>query len=62
MQFARHSDPKLNLAVYGWAGLQDLSGAVSRLQALLDPEYHREVAGPQPPTIVGGLHTVWTNR
>jgi hypothetical protein len=38
MQLARHSDPKLTMAVYGKAQLHDLAGVVGRLPALLtDP-------------------------
>jgi integrase len=37
MQLARHSDPKLTMAVYGRAQLHDLTGAVERLPALLSP-------------------------
>ncbi len=36
MQLARHSDPKLTMAVYGRAQLHDLAEAVGRLPALLD--------------------------
>jgi hypothetical protein len=36
MQLARHSDPKLTMAVYGRAKLHDLAGAVSRLPMLLE--------------------------
>jgi integrase len=35
MQLARHSDPKLTMAVYGRAQLHDLSRAVSRLSGML---------------------------
>jgi integrase len=35
MQLARHSDPKLTMAVYGRAKLHDLSEAVQRLPSLL---------------------------
>jgi hypothetical protein len=35
MQLARHSDPKLTLAVYGRAQLHDLAGAVDRLPNVL---------------------------
>ena len=35
MQLARHSDPKLTMAVYGKAQLHDLGEAVGRLPALL---------------------------
>jgi hypothetical protein len=35
MQLARHSDPKLTMAVYGRAQLHDLAGAVGRLPGLL---------------------------
>jgi integrase len=35
MQLARHSDPKLTLAVYGRAQLHDLGRAVERLPALM---------------------------
>ena len=38
MQLARHSDPKLTMAVYGRAQLHDLGEAVRRLPALLDGE------------------------
>jgi hypothetical protein len=37
MQLARHSDPKLTMAVYGRSALHDLAGAVERLPALLSP-------------------------
>jgi hypothetical protein len=38
MQLARHSDPKLTMAVYGRARLHDLGAAVGRLPTLLtDP-------------------------
>jgi integrase len=36
MQLARHSDPKLTMAVYGRAHLHDLAGAVERLPALTE--------------------------
>jgi integrase len=36
MQLARHSDPKLTMAVYGRAQLHDLGEAVDRLPGLLD--------------------------
>lgn len=35
MQLARHSDPKLTMAVYGRAQLEDLSQAVSRLPGVM---------------------------
>ena len=35
MQLARHSDPKLTMAVYGRAALHDLGAAVERLPSLL---------------------------
>lgn len=35
MQLARHSDPKLDTAVYGRAQLHDLGRAVERLPSLL---------------------------
>jgi integrase len=38
MQLARHSDPKLTMAVYGRAQLHDLGQAVSRLPSLLGPD------------------------
>src|SRR5262245_24124434 len=41
MQLARHSDPKLTMAVYGRAQLHDLAGAAARLPSLLsgaDPQ------------------------
>jgi integrase len=37
MQLARHSDPKLTMAVYGRSGLHDLAAAVERLPPLLSP-------------------------
>src|SRR3954454_10031953 len=37
MQLARHSDPKLTMAVYGRAALHDLGAAVDRLPALTLP-------------------------
>ena len=36
MQLARHSDPKLTMAVYGRAQLHDLGEAVRRLPHLMD--------------------------
>jgi hypothetical protein len=36
MQLARHSDPKLTMAVYGRAQLHDLGAAVGRLPSLLN--------------------------
>src|SRR5262249_1917473 len=36
MQLARHSDPKLTMAVYGRAQLHDLGETVRRLPSLLD--------------------------
>src|SRR5262249_19589900 len=36
MRLARHSDPKLTMAVYGRARLHDLSETVQRLPSLLD--------------------------
>jgi hypothetical protein len=41
MQLARHSDPKLTMAIYGRAGLADLGNRVERppsLSAAADPE------------------------
>jgi integrase len=41
MQLARHSDPKLTMAIYGRAPLHDLGGVVQRMPSLLsggDPE------------------------
>src|SRR3989442_12720907 len=38
MQLARHSDPKLTMAVYGRAQLHDLGEAVGRLPRLLPRE------------------------
>ena len=35
MQLARHNDPKLTMAVYGRARLQDLAGAVDRMPTTL---------------------------
>src|SRR4051812_43696093 len=35
MQLARHSDPKLTMAVYGRAELHDLASAVERLPCLM---------------------------
>src|SRR5439155_13007923 len=35
MQLARHSDPKLTMAVYGRAALHDLGAAVDRLPGLV---------------------------
>jgi integrase len=40
MQLARHSDPKLTMAVYGRAQLHDLGAAVNRLPSLLDQGSH----------------------
>jgi hypothetical protein len=37
MQLARHSDPRLTMAVYGRARLHDLAGAVDRLPSLSAP-------------------------
>jgi integrase len=37
MQLARHSDPKLTMAVYGRAQLHDLAEAINRLPTLLSP-------------------------
>src|SRR5437588_5553516 len=34
MQLARHSDPKLTMAVYGRAQMHDLAGVVGRLPSL----------------------------
>jgi integrase len=43
MQLARHSDPKLTMAVYGRAQLHDLSAAIGRLPSLLaGPESRNE--------------------
>ena len=38
MRLARHSDPKLTMAVYGRTQLHDLAAAVSRLPSLTPPE------------------------
>src|SRR5262249_5248784 len=38
MQLARHSDPKLTMAVYGRAALHDLGAAVDRLPGLVPPK------------------------
>jgi integrase len=38
MQLARHSDPKLTMAVYGRAQLHDLGQAVDRLPNLIEPK------------------------
>src|SRR5262245_31391335 len=52
MQLARHSDPKLTMAVYGRAQLHDLGQAVRRLPALLSaksPESEaRKATGTDP--------------
>lgn len=48
MQLARHSDPKLTLAIYGKAWLHDLGAAVERLPVLLaadEPKTATEKAG-----------------
>jgi hypothetical protein len=37
MQLARHSDPRLTMAVYGRARFHDLSGAVDRLPSFSEP-------------------------
>jgi hypothetical protein len=37
MQLARHSDPRLTMAVYGRAQLHDLGAAVDRLPSVLSP-------------------------
>jgi integrase len=42
MQLARHSDPKLTMAVYGRAQLHDLGAAVDRLPGLLDDGPQRQ--------------------
>jgi integrase len=65
MQLARHSDPKLTMAVYGRAHLHDLGEAVRRLPGLLeggrpeaeavratDTEWHRAPAGEE--SVQGG--------
>src|SRR5207249_2348211 len=45
MQLARHSDPKLTMAVYGRAQLHDLGQAVRRLPGLLSgPEAKTQAA------------------
>ena len=54
MQLARHSDPKLTMAVYGRAQLQELGAAVRRLPALVaEPnprgfKLEEEKISPQP--------------
>jgi integrase len=52
MQLARHSDPRLTMAVYGRAHLHDLGAAVGRLPALTGPR--RE---PAAATGTGGACT-----
>ena len=52
MQLARHSDPKLTMAVYGRARLHDLAGAVDRLPSL-------GTSGENPPE--GGLQATGTD-
>jgi integrase len=68
MQLARHSDPKLTMAVYGRAQLHDLGQAVRRLPALLGPDTpEREVVratGTDPslaPVCTGFVQTNDTN-
>src|SRR5438105_2104534 len=45
MQLARHSDPKLTMAVYGKARLHDLAGAIDRLPTLATSSGSDSVAG-----------------
>src|SRR5215472_6913842 len=42
MQLARHSDPKLTMAVYGRAQLHDLAGAIERMPVLSGSTPDRE--------------------
>jgi integrase len=42
MQLARHSDPKLTMAVYGRARLHDLGEAVRRMPSLLEDSAYQE--------------------
>jgi hypothetical protein len=42
MQLARHSDPKLTMAVYGRAQLHDLASAVERFPSLMLPASESE--------------------
>jgi integrase len=62
MQLARHSDPKLTMAVYGRAQLHDLGEAVRRLPVLLSPPETEAPSlaatgtdGELPPTAVASL-------
>src|SRR5687767_837265 len=48
MQLARHSDPKLTMAVYGRARLADLATAVGRLPTLLPRDGMSEDGPVQP--------------
>jgi integrase len=64
MQLARHSDPKLTMAVYGRAALNDLAAAVDRLPGLmgatLEPAALRLTgtdSGPQESGLVTGRVT-----
>jgi integrase len=50
MQLARHSDPRLTMAVYGKANLDDLGAAAGRLPSLLNrPAAKTETARPAAP-------------
>jgi integrase len=50
MRLARHSDPKLTMAVYGRAALHDLAAAVSRLPSLSPENRPRAAEGGAPGT------------
>jgi integrase len=47
MQLARHSDPKLTLAIYGKARLHDLAGAVGKLPVLLEADVTLQATGTE---------------
>jgi hypothetical protein len=61
MQLARHSDPKLTMAVYGRAQLHDLGAAVQRMPALLGGQQNEvlKATGTDPglsPVCTGFAH------
>ncbi len=69
MQLARHSDPKLTMAVYGRAQLHDLGEAVRRLPSVLGPDMREPEAtratgtDPKPaPVCTGFVQTNDTGR
>jgi hypothetical protein len=59
MQLARHSDPKLTMAVYRRAQLHDLVAAVEGISSLLPPAGRPGEAAALPGTDTDGVPPAW---